>query len=102
MSLYTIAAECPDGMVYQDCGPLCPQTCENKDVDCPGGCAPGCFCPYKQYLLNGVCVDEEVCTGNNIITRFTRWNNYFMAKFAVATASHSNLLEICLSLRVWW
>ena len=56
-------------MVYQECGPLCPQTCDEKDDDCPGGCAPGCFCPYRQYLLDGVCVDEEVCTGNNIMSR---------------------------------
>ena len=51
-------------MVYQECGPICPQTCDNKDENCDGGCAAGCFCPYKQYLLDGVCVDEEVCTGN--------------------------------------
>lgn len=52
-------------MVYQECGPICPQTCDNKDEPCDGGCAAGCFCPYKQYLLDGVCVDEEVCTGND-------------------------------------
>ena len=53
-------------MVYQECGPICPQTCDNKDEPCDGGCAAGCFCPYTQYLLDGVCVDEEVCTGNVI------------------------------------
>ena len=61
-----LAADCPDGMVYQECGPICPQTCDNKDEPCDGGCAAGCFCPYTQYLLDGVCVDEEVCTGNDI------------------------------------
>ena len=62
---YVLAADCPEGMVYQECGPICPQTCDNKDEICDGGCAAGCFCPYTQYLLDGVCVDEEVCTGND-------------------------------------
>ena len=51
-------------MVYQDCGPLCPQTCQERDEVCAGGCAAGCFCPSGQYLLDGKCVEELLCTGN--------------------------------------
>ncbi|XP_065894158.1 mucin-2-like isoform X2 [Dysidea avara] len=52
---------CPTGMVYQQCGPLCPQTCDNLDQPCEGGCAEGCFCPVGQVLVNGVCVDDSMC-----------------------------------------
>ena len=60
--LYT-AVGCPTGMVYQQCGPLCPQTCDNIGVPCQGGCAEGCFCPDGQVLLDGQCVDPFRCTG---------------------------------------
>ena len=52
-------------MIYQQCGPLCPQTCDNLDQPCEGGCAEGCFCAVGQVLINGVCVDETLCTGNS-------------------------------------
>ena len=50
-------------MIYQQCGPLCPQTCDNLDQPCEGGCAEGCFCAVGQVLIDGVCVDESLCTG---------------------------------------
>jgi len=58
-----VAITCPAGMIYQQCGPLCPQTCDNLDQPCEGGCAEGCFCPLGQVLIDGVCVDEYLCTG---------------------------------------
>ena len=54
--------ECPAGMVYQQCGPMCPQTCQNiESPDCYSGCAEGCFCPDGLVLLDGRCVDSVVC-----------------------------------------
>jgi len=55
-------------MIYQQCGSLCPQTCDNRNETCEGGCAEGCFCPVGQVLVNGVCVDESLCTGTYICT----------------------------------
>ena len=59
---YFPAIPCPAGMIYQQCGPLCPQTCDNLDRPCEGGCGEGCFCPVGQVLMNGVCVDDSQCT----------------------------------------
>ena len=51
-------------MVYQQCGPLCPQTCDNIGTsNCIGGCAEGCFCPDGQVFLNGQCVNPIACPG---------------------------------------
>ena len=50
-------------MVYQQCGPLCPQICDNLDQPCEGGCTEGCFCPVGQVLLDGECVEPLRCTG---------------------------------------
>jgi len=59
-------------MVYQQCGPSCPQTCDtNEDTDCSGGCVEGCFCPSGQVTLDGKCVDETDCQGK-ILTQLNR------------------------------
>jgi len=51
-------------MVYQQCGPLCPQTCDNIGTsDCYGGCAEGCFCPDGQVFSEGRCIDPIACLG---------------------------------------
>jgi len=57
------ALPCPAGMVYQQCGPLCPQTCDNLGLPCEGGCAEGCFCPMGEVLLRGLCVNSSQCEG---------------------------------------
>ena len=62
-SVFSLAIDCPEGMVFQQCGPFCPQTCDNMNVICEGRCAEGCFCPVGQFLLDGKCVDAHVCTG---------------------------------------
>ena len=54
-------------MIYQQCGPLCPQTCDNLDQPCEGGCAEGCFCAVGQVLIDGECLDIFRCTGAIII-----------------------------------
>ena len=57
---------CPEGMIFQQCGPFCPQTCDELDsvTPCEGRCAEGCFCPPGQVQIEGKCVDPEICTGN--------------------------------------
>ena len=61
--------ECPLGMVYQQCGPLCPQTCDNIGTsNCHGGCAEGCFCPDGQVFLNGRCINPIACAGINVLS----------------------------------
>ena len=40
----TISNDCPEGMVYQDCGTACPTTCDNKDdnaTECIAVCVQG-------------------------------------------------------------
>jgi len=63
--LYPLAANCPEGMIFQQCGSFCPKTCEGMDSDelCEGRCAEGCFCPPGKFLRDGKCVDAKICTG---------------------------------------
>ena len=58
-----VAIQCPPGMVYQQCGALCPQVCHGSTV-CNGGCAEGCFCPNGQVVNDqGQCVVQGTCGG---------------------------------------
>ena len=51
-------------MMYQQCGSLCPQTCDNIGMStCQGGCAEGCFCPDGQVWSNGECISPVLCQG---------------------------------------
>ena len=57
---------CPKGMVYKQCGPLCPPTCDDSDaLLCSDRyksiCKEGCFCPDGTVLYNGQCIDPENC-----------------------------------------
>ena len=55
-------------MVYQQCGPLCPQTCDTiEDKECSGGCVEGCFCPRGMVLSNNHCIDIAECQGCYIV-----------------------------------
>ena len=58
-----VAIKCPAGMVYKQCGSLCPQTCDSIGQTCNSGCAEGCFCPDGQFLLNGRCINSTQCSG---------------------------------------
>ena len=63
-----VATECPPGMVYQQCGSLCPQTCDNTEATiCPSGCAEGCFCPDGLVAHDGNCIEPLTCPGIIII-----------------------------------
>ena len=67
--LISAAVECPPGMIYQQCGVRCPQTCDNADTtNCPSGCAEGCFCPDGLVVSNGRCIDPITCPGEYTCT----------------------------------
>ena len=56
--------ECPAGMVYQQCGEACLQTCDAEEsVECVSGCVEGCFCPSGKVLWKGNCINESECAG---------------------------------------
>ena len=58
LSLST-AFDCPDGFVYNRCGPQFPATCT---VTTPvEGCVEGCFCPAGKVLEDGQCIDLADC-----------------------------------------
>ena len=59
-----IAINCTAGMIYQQCGPLCPHTCyANEDEACSSGCVEGCFCPTEMFTSFGYCISESDCQG---------------------------------------
>ncbi|XP_078600776.1 uncharacterized protein LOC144875877 isoform X3 [Branchiostoma floridae x Branchiostoma japonicum] len=58
-------AECPPGMVYHECGPGCPLTCDNMhdpNVDCNVECVSGCFCPDNMVQQGDQCIRPSLCT----------------------------------------
>jgi len=56
-------ANCSAGMRFQQCGPLCPQTC-GTSATCNSGCAEGCFCPPGLVAdENQQCVKPTTCPG---------------------------------------
>lgn len=61
---FIVAINCPSGLVYQQCGPVCPQACDtDEDTECSNGCVEGCFCPNGKALYKGVCVNAADCEG---------------------------------------
>jgi len=56
------------GMVYNQCGSMCPQTCEtDANTICTKGCAEGCFCPNGKVLDDdGYCIDPSECPSKHI------------------------------------
>ena len=61
---FYVAIYCPEGMVYQQCGPVCPQTCDtitSEDTVCSSGCIEGCFCPSGTVYNNGHCIAASEC-----------------------------------------
>ncbi|XP_077984652.1 BMP-binding endothelial regulator protein-like [Glandiceps talaboti] len=59
------ATTCPEGMVYDHCGPPCPQTCdgsESRDPVCQNQpCVPKCQCPAGLLLHEGTCISRRMC-----------------------------------------
>ena len=82
-----LAINCPEDMVYQQCGQACPQTCDTEEnEDCVGSCAEGCFCQSGKVLWNGKCINSSECAGiqalhNNIL-------NYYIYTVYIYTHTH--------------
>ena len=71
-NLFYIAIQCPTGMVFQQCGSLCPQTC-GSSTTCNSGCAEGCFCPGGQVInSNGLCINPRECLGKKLVYVYVR------------------------------
>ena len=61
---FIVAINCPSGLVYQQCGPVCPQACDtDEDTECSNGCVEGCFCPNGKALYKGMCINAADCEG---------------------------------------
>lgn len=96
-------------MVYHQCGPLRPQTCDNYGIaNCAYGCAEGCFCPDGLVLNDGNCIEPLTCPGKLYadITIFIYVCMYvcvciyvriyicnFLHEFLVAQASHVHYIH---------
>ena len=64
---FIVAINCPSDLVYQQCGPVCPQACDtDEDTECSNGCVEGCFCPNGKALYKGMCVNAADCEGKYV------------------------------------
>ncbi|XP_002738062.1 kielin/chordin-like protein [Saccoglossus kowalevskii] len=82
------AIRCPEdrGLMFDECGPPCSRTCENKDVplgvieaQCFRPCIPGCQCPADKVLFDARCIDPEQCPpiiyGNTTLSSYKTEDN---------------------------
>ncbi|KAK0088266.1 hypothetical protein PV326_004912 [Microctonus aethiopoides] len=57
--------KCPEDLIYQSCGPSCPDNCDtlnNKDKQkCYQDYVEGCFCPENQVYHNNSCIPKTKC-----------------------------------------
>jgi len=84
-------------MVYQQCGPLRPQTCDSNGIaNCPYGCAKGCFCPYGLVTYNGRCIEPLTCPGNISVVHFilTSTFMYFIYVYVLCSYILKHLKEV--------
>ena len=78
-------------MEYQECGSVCPVTCENhaNPPVCIDICVDGCFCPPGQALPNSTstkCVAVEDCPGSCVVyIMFTVYNIYYCLQLYLVT-----------------
>ena len=70
MLVYNILfLDCTGGMVWNDCGTSCPDTCDNfEDVGrpCNTDCVTGCQCPKGTVEHKGVCINPTECPSGKI------------------------------------
>ncbi|XP_070535301.1 mucin-2-like [Ptychodera flava] len=56
---------CTNGMVYDNCGSTCPQTCRTSLYNCDSNhCLEGCHCPAGTYLHEDECLSRSQCPCN--------------------------------------
>ena len=66
--IFNVAINCPEDMVYQQCGLVCPVTCDTvEDTECSNGCVEGCFCPNEKVLYKGMCVNVTDCESEYLL-----------------------------------
>ncbi|XP_030052234.1 SCO-spondin [Microcaecilia unicolor] len=58
--------QCDHGLVYEACGPACPETCRSLGMEsaehCDSvSCVEGCFCPEGKVLHEGSCIEPSDC-----------------------------------------
>ena len=65
---FYVAPECPVGMIFKQCGSMCPQTCENDgNTICSTECVEGCFCDFGTVLnSDGNCIAPSECPSKHI------------------------------------
>lgn len=61
-----LSTECPPGMIMDQCGSLCQETCDDVNGGgikaCPLICGPAaCVCPYGLVRYRDRCVDPKEC-----------------------------------------
>ncbi|KAL5011079.1 hypothetical protein ScPMuIL_013384, partial [Solemya velum] len=56
------------GFLFDECGPVCPRTCENRhkvlgDIteNCYKPCVASCQCPADKVVHNGACISQDEC-----------------------------------------
>ncbi|XP_070188785.1 uncharacterized protein [Littorina saxatilis] len=64
------AFKCPEdkGLMFDECGPVCPRTCENLNTplgnlttNCFKPCVPSCQCTADKVMHNGGCIAPSEC-----------------------------------------
>jgi len=76
LHLISLAMNCPGVTVFQQCGSLCPQTCDYLNETCYNGCAEGCFCPAGQIAgRDGVCRPMTTCLNGQLTVDLFMYTN---------------------------
>ncbi|XP_033629287.1 BMP-binding endothelial regulator protein-like [Asterias rubens] len=59
----TVGQTCPEGAVFDECGPPCPRTCANRDESstCRQPCVAGCQCPAGFVMHKNRCIQSDEC-----------------------------------------
>ena len=84
-------------MIYQNCGPLCPQTCDNELSSelCISGCVEGCFCLDGQIVVDGECAHPVSCPGMYACTYV-----HYIHAYVHTTNAYSIHIYICIRVNV--